>query len=99
MEYTYKLKKLISEKLKEQQRTITWLALEIDMNVSSLSNLLSGNTEGTRFETGVKMCVALNIDLNEIFKPEKNNVVELSLKPGPIHEETFLPGRKLDHAL
>lgn len=54
--------------LKQQDKSIYWLAKETDISYNNLLNLIKGKNKSISFEVLEKICLALECNISDILK-------------------------------
>ena len=57
----------IDEILHEQNRTKYWLSKQTGISQNSISKICNGETSTIRFDTIIKICLALNCSIKDLF--------------------------------
>lgn len=63
----------INNILKEQEKSIYWLANEINITYSNCHKLINNSTTSIKFDIIEKICITLNCTPNDIFEIENVN--------------------------
>ena len=56
----------IDKLLEKKGKTRYWLAKEINVSYPTMKKLADNNTDGTKFDTIEKLCIALNCTPNDL---------------------------------
>lgn len=54
--------------LKQQDKSIYWLAKKTEISYNNLLNLIKGKNKSISFEVLEKICLALDVDISDVLK-------------------------------
>ncbi|WP_050069817.1 helix-turn-helix domain-containing protein [Anaerosalibacter massiliensis] len=58
----------LDEILKKQGKTMYWLSKQTGISQNSISKIVKNETAGINFDTLEKICLALDVDIEDILK-------------------------------
>lgn len=67
------LKINLNELLKEKNKTAYWLSKETGLSQQNIGLLKNGKTKSIRFESILKICIALDCEVGDLFEIDKHN--------------------------
>lgn len=62
------IKVKIDEILKEQDKSLYWLAQATELTYPTIHKLVNGNTKSISFDTLERICRALNVDIPDVLE-------------------------------
>lgn len=65
------IKVILNDILKDKERNLNWLAKKCNISYSTLYNFANNNTNAVSYEVLEKVCVTLNVEINNILKLQK----------------------------
>ena len=69
----YKIKVNLDKLLKEKNKTAYWLSKETGLSQQNIGLLKNGKTKSIRFESILKICIALDCEIGDLFEIDKHN--------------------------